>query len=849
MNQPGFTDLKLGPTEAEHIIFQLYGKRGRATSLQGEIDFNFRIELEGGGTCVLKVSPPGAHLPSLDFQQKLLKYLEHKNPEMSNPRVIDDCNNQSISIYIDKKGRQRLVRLLSWVQGQVYANFKPHTDALRYSLGQNCGKLTKALMGFDHPLAKRKLAWDVSQGLWTKDYLHLFSHKKQRILRHFQEKFSLCYGEYDLLRKSVVHNDNNDHNLLVSNDLSNPEVIASIDYGDALYTQIINDVAITCTYAMMGQNNPLLASMPIVKGYNRHFYLQEKELNYLYTCIGIRLVISVTKSAINKKKHPQHDYLQISEDAAWELLIKWRGISEDFACFSFRSACGFDPHPDQSAFNHWVNCHTFPLIDLFPELQKNDCAFIDLSVSSEWLGHLDQLDDEQLFNYKIKKFQRQHPGKIIAGGYLEPRMIYSTDAYDRPANEGNESRTIHLGVDFWLPAGTPVHCLFDGEVIVAVNDQGNKEYGGLIILKHSYGNHSFYSLYGHLSVQSALARQVGEKIYKGDVIGSLGKPEENGHWPPHLHFQLMLSMLDFDKDFPGVAYQSEISIWKGICPDPNLLFKTEALRKIPGNRLEELLTYRNRHIGFNLSLSYKQALNFVRGHGPYLIDSFGKKYLDSVNNVAHVGHEHYQVVKAGQDQMAMLNTNTRYLHHKRQRLIKDILATLPDELNVVYLVNSGSEANELALRMAKFHTGQNDILCSAHGYHGNSNACVEISSYKFDAPGGSGCPEFTQVFPIPDRFRGKYKGEHCGDLYASEIDLLIDGLIQQQRSPAAIIVEPIISCGGQIELPEGFLKKAYAAVRNAGGICISDEVQVGCGRLGKAFWGFELHGSFLTSSP
>ena len=209
--------------------------------------------------------------------------------------------------------------------------------------------------------------------------------------------------------------------------------------------------------------------------------------------------------------------------------------------------------------------------------------------------------------------------------------------------------------------------------------------------------------------------------------------------------------------------------------------------------------------------------------------------------MAHVGHEHPAVVMAGQQQMGFLNTNSRYLHENINQLAKEIIATMPPELNVIHFVNSGSEANELAIRMAKANTGAKDFIASEVGYHGNANACIAISSYKFDGKGGSGAPEHTHIFPLPDTFRGKYTGDNTADLYADEVQLLIDGIALKSRTLAAVILEPIISCGGQIPLPKGFLKKVYKMIRKAGGLCISDEVQVGCGRLGKTFWGFQLY--------
>ena len=333
----------------------------------------------------------------------------------------------------------------------------------------------------------------------------------------------------------------------------------------------------------------------------------------------------------------------------------------------------------------------------------------------------------------------------------------------------------------------------------------------------------------------------GAIIKKDDKIAEIGAFPENGYWPPHLHFQITLSMLNFKDDFIGVGFYNQNEIWKSICPDPNLLFKSEALQNNKTISNKELINYRKQHLGKSLSLQYKIPIKMVRGAGQYLIDQFGRKYLDTVNNVAHVGHEHIEVVKAGQDQMALINTNSRYLHENINALAKELIETLPPELNVLHFVNSGSEANELAIRMVKAATGERDIIASEVGYHGNANMCIDISSYKFDGKGGKGAPEHTHIFPLPDAFRGKYSGENAAEQYANEIQKQINFIKEKGRGLGAFIIEPIISCGGQIELPEGFLKQAYKLVRAANGLCISDEVQTGCGRMGKTFWGFQLH--------
>ncbi|SIQ36093.1 aminotransferase class III-fold pyridoxal phosphate-dependent enzyme [Maribacter ulvicola] len=836
-----YNSIKISTQQAEKIAFNFFNVTGNVTVLPGEVDFNYRIKVTNSEGYILKISRPNEDVDYLDYQQKLLQYVAQIGNNLICPRVITDINGASISLYIDQHGNQRMVRLLSWVSGRIWSNVNPQLNHLRFSLGEQCGKLTQALQGFDHEQAHRKFDWDIAQSLWTKKHLNLFKNEKKKIIAFFQNEFETSLTKYEKLRSAVVHNDANDNNVVVSNELINPKVKAVIDYGDAVYTQIINDLAIACAYAIMGHNDPLEAALPIVKGYHTTFPLQETELEHLYNAIAMRLVISVTKAALNKIEEPDNAYLLVSEKPAWEVLEKWYATNSDFALYCFRQVCGFTAHPDQTKFSKWAAKNDFNTCNLFPNLNKEGIHLLDLSVSSTWLGHQQDFNDLDYFQYKIKGLQKRYPQKIMAGGYLEPRALYTSSEYDKIGNNGRESRTVHLGIDFWLPANTPVHALLQGEIVVVENDAGFKEYGGLIILKHTVGTLVFYTLYGHLSLVSLQGKEVGQILEKNECIGFLGTPEENGSWSPHLHFQIMLSMLGDKKDFPGVAYYKQIAVWKSICPDPNLLFKSNELQKSTPISNTDLIKYRKEHLGKSLSLQYKIPIKMVRGSGQYLIDEYGQKYLDTVNNVAHVGHENYAVVKSGREQMSLLNTNSRYLHDNINQLAKELIETLPSELSVLHFVNSGSEANELAIRMTKAATGEQDIIASEVGYHGNTNMCINISSYKFDGKGGKGAPEYTHIFPLPDAYRGKFRGQASGAKYAEEVQDQIDSIHKKGRGVGAFIIEPIISCGGQIELPDGFLSKAYAMVRAAGGLCISDEVQVGCGRLGKTFWGFQLH--------
>ena len=836
-----YTQQKISIPEAEKFLFDHYNIKGTASPLPGYVDFNFRIKVENEEGYILKISRVEENKKYLEYQQHLLQFIENSDEEIIAPMAVTDKNNHLISEITDRFGKIRCVRLLTWVSGNLWSAVNPQLEDLRFSIGEQCGTLTKALQGFKHPEAHYNFEWDIAQSLWTKKHFHLFEATEKEILMQYQNKFEACQPSYIALRKSIVHNDPNDNNIIVTQNRLQPKAKAAIDYGDAIHTQIINDTAILCTYGIMRHNDPLDAALAFIKGYHFSFPLLEKEVAHLYNAIAMRLVIIVTRAAMSKIEEPDNEYLWISEKPAWKVLKKWSKISEDFAHYSFRDACGFSAHPNESEFKDWAAAHTFNLSELFPTTNSTKIHHLDLSVSSTFPGHQQDFNNLDLFQFKIDQLQKEVPNKILAGGYLEPRNLYTSAEYDTVGNYGKKSRTIHIGIDFWLPKNTPVHALLDGEVVIAENDIGDKEYGGLLVLKHQQKDFCFYTLYGHNTAKSVLKHPIGSTLKKGEQIAVLASYPENGNWAPHLHFQVMLSLLHYKTDFPGVGYYNEIEVWKSICPNPNLLFKMNGFKEnlIPVS--DEIIAYRKQHLGKGMSVQYKTPLHIVKGANQYLIDAVGRKYLDTVNNVAHVGHENFKVVKAGQHQMALLNTNTRYLHENITNLTKELLETLPKELSVLHFVNSGSEANELAIRMIKACTNSDEIIASEHGYHGNTNGTIHISSYKFDGKGGKGKPKNTHIFPMPDAFRGKYRGENTGEQYANEVQLLIDDIHQQHKKVGGFIIEPIISCGGQVELPCGFLQEAYQKVRKSGGLCVSDEVQTGIGRMGKTFWGFQLY--------
>lgn len=256
-----------------------------------------------------------------------------------------------------------------------------------------------------------------------------------------------------------------------------------------------------------------------------------------------------------------------------------------------------------------------------------------------------------------------------------------------------------------------------------------------------------------------------------------------------------------------------------------------------------LAAARQQLLGRNLSLSYQTPLHIVSGEDVWLTAADGRRYLDCYNNVAHIGHCHPRVVSALTAQASRLNTNTRYLHENVVAYAERLRRTLPGELDTFFFCNSGSEANDLALRLARAATGRHGIAVLDWAYHGHTQALIEISPYKYKGRGGPGRAPHVHELPLPDVYRAPDDWEPSthGARFAAEARRQLSAIAPADR-PAAFIAETIPSVGGQVFLPEGYLTDVYDAVRALGGLCIADEVQVGFGRIGTHMWAFEEHG-------
>jgi 4-aminobutyrate aminotransferase-like enzyme/Ser/Thr protein kinase RdoA (MazF antagonist) len=840
------TALAVTPADAERLTRDLYGITAEATALPGEYDCNFHLDPRDGREFVLKCMHPARESAFIEMQCAALEHLARHAAHLALPRVQQTGTGSAFTPIVDAAGQSRLVWMLDFLPGKALVNSNPHPPELLADLGKFLGELDSALGTFNHPAAHRELKWDSSRAGWIRAHLAEIDDPQRRVL---VEYFVSLYGEWvelesNGLRKGVIYGDANDHNVLVSAAWPQPRHIAGlIDFGDMHHGWIVSEAAIAAAYAILGKDHPLAVATEIVRGFHRAFALNETEIRALFPLMAMRLAVSVVNSTIRKTHKPGDQYVTVSEDGAWRALKQLAKIHPRFAHYSMRAACGISAVPKKekiAAFLQKLGSAGSRVIEV--DLPTAPLCVFDLSVGSTMLG-ADPCKTEvhALTQTLFEKMEAEHVA-IGVGRYGEARLLYSSALFGSETATTEERRTIHLGLDLFVEPGTPVCAPCDGVVHLLAENTAALDYGPLVILRHPIPDgEEFFTLYGHLTRETLRSLKPGQAIAKNETFAQVGTIHENGGWPPHLHFQVILDLLDRGAEFPGVARASEQVIWEQLSPDPNLLLGIPA-EKIPRceESAEKSVPRRKALLGGNMSVSYRKPLKIVRGWRQHLYDQTGRAYLDVYNNVPLVGHSHPRVVKAAQEQLALLNTNTRYIHENILLYAERLTGLMPKPLEVSFIVNSGSEANELALRLARAATRSEDVIVLEHAYHGHTNTLIEISPYKFDGPGGRGQKPWVHVAALADDYRGLYRRGQAqlGVKYASHVGEICRKL-QAHGSRPAYIAETLPSVAGQIVFPPDYLNETYLHVRAAGGICIADEVQVGFGRLGTHFWGFE----------
>ncbi|HEV7304984.1 aminotransferase class III-fold pyridoxal phosphate-dependent enzyme [Ensifer sp.] len=822
-------------------LSETYGIEATLSPLPGEHDLNYRVSASDGREFLLKLHADGG-ADELDMQVAVLEHLAAKASDLPISRAVRNRAG-AVTGRIELRG-PRTARLLSWLPGDIWAKAPLRDDASATSLGRLLAGLDRNLEDFVHSGAKRLYGWDIGRADMHRKHIELIGAAEKRasvdaVLDRFT---SVVLPRMATCPMQVIHNDANDYNVLLD---EQGNVSGLLDFGDMVETFRVIEVAVASAYALIGSRDPVATIAALAGGYQQVNRLSETEIELVFDLVMTRYAVSMCMAAKQIRDNPDNTYLLVSQDDVWRELSRLQGENRSIAIARIRDACGLAPIPQASAVVRWLekNAHDFAPI-VRPENARPKVAVFDFSAAGSEAAQWASLDAAEAEARIMAQIGSEHAAFGI-GLYGEDRGVYRGDTYETSI-EGAR-RSVHLGVDIFAPAGEPVCAPFAGKVAFIHDDAVAYGFGPTVLLEHEIeGGVRFWTLYGHLSRQCVARLSEGQLVEKGEAFAAFGTAGENGNWAPHLHFQIVTDHLGLGGRMHGVGVGDQWQVWREVSPDPSVVLGLSVPVSVIVPRDKAFLVReRHRRIGRSLSIAYSAApLKIVGGEGAHLIDEDGTRWLDMVNNVCHVGHCHPRVVKAAQAQMGKLNTNSRYLHDTLVEYSRRLAAQFPDPLNVCFFVNSGSEANDLAIRLARAYTGNRDIITVDHAYHGHLSSLIDVSPYKFAGKGGEGQAAHVKVAEMPDLYRGRYRygDADAGRKYAGDVRNQVAALAADGRRPALFFSEGILGTGGQLSLPHGYLREAYAHVRAAGGLCLADEVQVGFGRVGSHMWAHELQG-------
>ena len=801
--------------------------------LNSERDKNYLISIDFKKKYVLKISNSEESKELLDLQDYILSKLSKRS---SLRNFIPKKIHSSIKTFLDVNNRKCFIRILSFIDGKMYASVK-HNSSLEISLGSLLGSLSKELQNLVKPSAFRKFEWDPSNIKWINNEVKFFTGKKRKIIiKNLQEHNTFVLNNLNCLRFSLTHGDANNYNIVVKKN----KILGLLDYGDMIYAPTINDLAVSLSYALMNKDNLYQTLKNIITSYHKNFLITFDEIYSLMTLVKARLTITVVMAEKQRKKFPDNKYLSISEKDAWDLLYKLDLINPFLLIFLIRDFCNYSILTNYKSVINFLEKNTFSSI-LDIDINKINKTIISFSKNSIFTKNY--IHKPIPLTKKINKHLRDDDSEIGIGLYREKRNVYQGPNYI--SNFNNKSRRdIHVGIDIFAKPGTNIRAPLDGKVLILKDNAYEYDYGPTVVLLHKIKLVKFYTIYGHLSKKCLKILKVGNKIKKGEIIAQIGNYPINGNWPPHLHFQIALDFMGEKENFPGVSEDILLNLWSKISPDPNLILGIPNSFFENNMNTKQVLSNRHNLISKNFSISYKKPLQMLEAKNQYLYDVKGRQYLDCVNNISHVGHSHIKIHEAMTQQNLKLNTNTRYLYKIMNDYSKKLLNKFPKKLDTVFFVCTGSEANDLAYRIAQTYTNAKDVMVMENAYHGHTNTLIDLSPYKFNGKGGLGQKDFVHIADMPDGLRGKwtYSIDNWMQKYIFQVESLVDRLYKNNKRLSCFFVESILGCGGQIVLPPNYLKKVFKIMRKRKALCIVDEVQTGFGRVGNHFWGFEEHG-------
>ncbi|WP_029114214.1 aminotransferase [Mycobacterium sp. URHB0044] len=796
LEQPELPAPQVSETQAEYLLLKHYGINARAESLGSQQDKNFLVlDSDDRPFGVLKIANPAFTPVELAAQDAAAETIAEAEPTLRVAAPLPNLDGEKCTTVTGLLDGPAHVRLLPYLSGGTLVQAGHLSAEVIAGMGGLAGRISRALASFHHDGLDRALQWDLRFGRDVVDTLASYvddpSHR-QRLTAAATEAWQRIESRANELPRQAVHLDLTDANVVAScghGSVALPDGI--IDFGDLSNSWAVSEVAITLSSVLGHPGTTPTSILPGIKAFHAVRPLTAAEADVVWPLLVLRTAVLIVSGAQQARLDPDNDYVTNQSDDEWRMFEQATSVPVDVMTAVIRASLGMEAGVDAvpgGALIADLDPATVTILDLSPTSDVFDRAF----EPGAWLRA--GVEDE------LARAAVHDGASLVVTRFGGPRLTRA------PALSQDSPEVIATGISLWPATAATVTAPWPG-VVEHLGD-------GLVLRGAGYElrvSGVDVAAAGDVGADAVLATASANRWFEVGIRPAGAPPA-----PAFTTAELA----------PG---------WLAVSRDPAPLLGLP-LAEPASSR--DLLARRDDSFAKVQEHYYRNPPQIERGWRHFLMSTSGRVYLDMVNNVTVLGHAHPRVADTAARQLRRLNTNSRFNYEAVVEFSERLAATLPDPLDTVFLVNSGSEASDLAMRLAMAATGRRDVVAVREAYHGWTYATDAVSTSTADNPNAlTTRPDWVHTVESPNSFRGKYRGADVGR-YAVDAVRCITDLATEGRPPAGFICETVYGNAGGMTLPDGYLQQVYAAVRGNGGLAVADEVQVGYGRLGEWFWGF-----------
>ena len=773
----------VGVEEVERLCSQTFGLTVAARPLGSQQDQNFRLFRRGSDEVVgvLKLSNPVFSELEIEMQDLAAQAVARADSSVRVPCIVVGPRGPMRAWWETSEGPIH-ARVLENISGQTLTGSRYLSPRVIERLGDLAGRVSVALAGFTHPASGRILQWDLRHARRVIETL--LPQEPDAGLRAVIERAvdgvaTQLDAVADRLPMQAGHFDITDDNVLRREDRDLPDAV--IDFGDILRSWRVAEIAVTVSSVLHHDGADPLSTIPAIRAFHARRPLTGDEITALWPLVVLRGATLVLSGRAQVRLDAGNDYAARALDREFRVFDRATSVPASVMTEAIRMALHpSDPLPPRA----WPGAPLLPL--------PSETVILDA-------GTVSALNDEGGWLHG-GTLQRAALAALDGGAPMVALPAWQAIATGAPQRTPSAPETVPTGATVWLAEPQRV-TRQDGEVTVG---------------------------------DGILTWMSGDEVV---TVAGLPEDEASDLLPARTPLFVQRRSAAGDRP-PAMVVATLAPAWRALTGDPAAALGMTAAAA----RDDDMLGRRHRVLAEVQEHYYAAPPRIERGWREYLLDLDGRVYLDMVNNVASVGHAHPKVVAAATRQANLLNTNSRFHYGVITEYAERLVGTLPAELDTVFLVNSGSEATDLAIRLAMATTGRSDIVAMREAYHGWTFASDAVSTSLADNPNAvSTRPAWVHTVAAANSYRGDHRGPDAWQ-YGPEAVSTIDELAESGQPPAGIICEPFFGNAGGVALPDGYLRQVYDAIRRHGGVAIADEVQVGFGRLGEWFWGFQQQG-------